>query len=134
MFRVYCCYHVHTLKRWCVKSSLLKKMVLYRTVNTQITLCIIKWFFVLWKCSSDWWRMCCRCSYIEPFRKGFHLHQKGFFYCHKLDIITIAEPFLVLYRTLFKKILYRTLYNTFSVNLKNWCKAPINHAKSSLTL
>ena len=35
------------------------------------------------------------------------------------DLIPIVEPFLVLYRTLFKKVIYRTIYSTFSINLKN---------------
>ena len=28
-------------------------------------------------------------------------------------------PFLVLYRTLFKKVLYMTIYSTFPINVKN---------------
>ena len=34
------------------------KKVLHRTMNTQRILCMIKRFFVSWKGSSDWWKMC----------------------------------------------------------------------------
>ena len=35
---------VHSKKRWCFEGSLVKKMVLHRTLNTQRTVCIIKVF------------------------------------------------------------------------------------------
>ena len=47
------------------------------------------------------------------------LEEPSFYRVYKLGIVTIAEPFLVLYGTLFKKVPYRTIYNTFSINLKN---------------
>ena len=36
-----------------------------------------------------------------------------------LNIITIAEDFLAVFIIIFQKVLYRTMYTTFSSNLKN---------------
>ena len=43
-------------------------MVPCRTIKTQQPICMLKWFFVWWNGSSDWWRMYCRWFYIAPKR------------------------------------------------------------------
>uniref|UniRef100_A0A3B4BVZ2 ATP synthase F(0) complex subunit e, mitochondrial n=1 Tax=Pygocentrus nattereri TaxID=42514 RepID=A0A3B4BVZ2_PYGNA len=38
---------MHSIKRWPFSDSLVKKVVLCRSMNTRRTLCMIKWFFML---------------------------------------------------------------------------------------
>ena len=54
----------------CFNGSLVKKMVLNRTMNTQRTP-FCTGFFASWNGSSEWWRMCCRWFYTEPFWREF---------------------------------------------------------------
>ena len=38
---------------------------------------------------------------------------------NELQVFYIEEPFLVLRRAIFIKVLHRTIHNTFSINLEN---------------
>ena len=60
-------------KRWFFKGSLVKKMVLYRTINTQRIICMLKKFFAWWTGSFDLWKMCCIWFYVARFWKGFYI-------------------------------------------------------------
>ena len=53
--------------------------------------------------------------YVEPFWKWFYIAPKMILLLLQLDVVTIKEPVVVLYRTIFKNVLYMT----FSINLKN---------------
>ena len=39
-------------------------------------------------------------------------HQEGLLYCYDVKLVTIEEPYL-------QKVLYRTMYKTFCIDLKN---------------
>ena len=84
---------VHTLKRWFFKGSLVQKMVLYRTMNTQRTLCMIKGFFASWI-----FRICRWWFSTEPFWKGFICF-------YNVMLVTVQEPFWC-YIELFSKRFY----------------------------
>ena len=62
--------------------------------------------------------------------------QKGSAIVDDVNLITIGEPFLVLQRTIFKKTVHRTTYDTFSINLRNrfTINEPLNHVNSSLSV
>ena len=48
-------------------------------------------------------------------------------HANKLGIVIVAEPFLMV----FKRVLYRTIYSTISVNLKKSDKTPANKTLTS---
>ena len=72
----------------------------------------VRLFFAWWNGSWYWWRMCCIWFRTAPKRIPLF---------YKLDIVTIAEPFLVL---------NKTKHNTFSINQKNH----FNHAENHLII
>ena len=103
----------------------LVKMVPHRAMNTQRTLCIIKGFFVSRESDGE----CVVDGSIQNLvEKDFIQHQKGFFYCNKLDIVqniynrrTVfgailyhsEEPFHDANNPLItQKVLYRTIFFT----------------------
>ena len=48
---------------------------------------------------------------------GSYMASKRVCYSYDVNVVTTEEPFLVLYRTIFEKVLYRTTYNTFIIGL-----------------
>ena len=65
----------------------------------------------------------------NPSEKDSILCQAGFCYCYNVKLVMVEELFSVLYRTIFKRVLYRTKYNTFSIDLK-----PFYHTKNPLSM
>ena len=87
---------------WFFKCSLVKEMVLCKTMTSTKN-----YFFVWWNCSSDWWGTCCTLFYVEPFWKGFYIVPKGFCYCYDVMLATLEE-LLVLLQNLMQPILHQS--------------------------
>ena len=82
-------------------------------LHEQRLFCIVKAYFIFKEKVIDVF-----VNLYRTFSKVFYTAPKRVLLLLQAWVIIIAEPFLVVYITLFEK-LYGTMYNTFSINLKN---------------
>ena len=109
-----------------LKNNFLK-MALYRTINTQSSLCMIKVFVVPWKRSSDWWSLFYMVPYRAFFKKRFYIAPKKALQLLWHQDLTTEESFWC----------YLEPYTTHSPSI--WktispCKEQFKHANGSLSV
>ena len=112
------------LQKNMVLQGVFSKGHLKNALHDYRVLCIMKRFFRL---IDNVLQMVLYITFLKNGLFFFEKHQKRYFYCYEAKLGTVEEPFLVLYRTLFKNVLYRTIYSTST-------EEPFNEAKNPLII